>query len=94
MSRDADYWRRKYERAEAARLELSSAAATQPIGDLVHQVTALEQLTLNSARLVSIEQSQSTLTFTFTRKGQTFRCVTYATMSQRVNEWRKALLED
>lgn len=94
MTHTADYWRRRYEQAEAARLELSSAAATQPIGDLVHQVTALEQLVLDRAALVSIEYVDKTLTFVFTRRGEVIRCPTYATMGQRFNDWRKALLED
>jgi len=102
MTRTPEYWQRRYEAAEEQRLaalgelqRVSNQLINAAADDQQQQIDALEQLVLNRAALISIERVDGRIIrFTFTRRGQVFRCETYGTWDQDVDAWRKALLED
>jgi len=59
MTRSPEYWKRRYERAEAGRLAAISAASQRvdvAADDLQQQVDALEMVVLSRAALVNIDQ--------------------------------------
>lgn len=98
---DADYWRRRYERAEAGRL-----AALEQLRDASHklidiaadeqqqQIDALERQLLNRAALVSIEPDGNKLRFMFVRRGAPTVVMVYNSLSMPLAALRKELLED
>lgn len=101
MPRDAAYWQRRYERAEAGRLQALDQVAQfahdridTAADDMQQQVDALEQLVLSRAMLVAVESDGRTLRFKFTRRGQVHQIDTYNAMGLDVAEIRKVLLED
>lgn len=61
--------------------------------DQQQQIDALEQLVLNRAALVAIEQDGRTLRLTFTRRGELHQIEAYAGMSVDVAALRKKLLD-
>lgn len=98
--RDPDYWRRRYERAEAGRLaaldqlrDASLRLINTAADDQQQQIDALEQLVLTRAALTSITVDGRKILFTFVRRGAVHQIVTYASMDSDVARWRKELLE-
>ncbi len=57
------------------------------------QIDALEQLLLNRATLVNIEQSGAKMILTFTRRGQVHRIEAHASMSTDIAALRRELIE-
>jgi len=96
MTRSPEYWKRRYERAEAGRLAAISAASQRvdvAADDLQQQVDALEMVVLTRAALVNIDQDGPKLRITLTRRGQIHRIEAYAGMSMDVAALRRELLE-
>lgn len=100
MTRDPDYWRRRFERAEAGRLaaldqlrDMSLKLIDIATDEQQQQIDALEQLVLNRAALSSITVDGRKLRFTFVRRGAVYQITSYAGMDTTVEKWRKDLLE-
>lgn len=99
--RDADYWRRRYERAEAGRLQALSdlQAATRTTinaaaDEMQQQIDALELLILRRAALVGVVADGRKLRFTFQRRGALHQVECYNAMGLNVEELQRVLLGD
>lgn len=96
----AEYWKRRYERAEAGRLEaldqvrhtvfqrIDTAADEQQ-----KQIDALEKLVLNRATLHDIRREGRKILLTFVRRGEVHRLTFYSYMAFDIARHRKELLE-
>lgn len=87
MSLTAGYWKRRYERAEAARLK-AVAAASQAL----QTICEVEQRLDDRATLINIDRNGRKIRFTFVRNKQLTVIETFGTWGDNIDEWRKALL--
>lgn len=101
MTRDADYWKRRYERSEAGRLEalnqvrdMSARLIDTAADEQQKQIDALETLVLNRAMLVNLERDGRKVRLTMVRRGAPTVIELYGDMSFDLAATHRTLLGD
>ena len=100
MSDRAEYWKRRYERAEAGRLEALDQLRDTLLqrvniaaDDQQAQIDALERALNKRAHLIGITRNGRKVQFTFVRAGRLTICEFFGTMDNDIESWKHELLE-